>query len=246
MKQYLCPTPNRRAVDAANAEAERLRDEACYECIEPFAHVGLATCSVGELCVPLCCLPLALLIFVVLIAVAIDGVIAITASQIFLPIYIAMGLFGLVLLAMCMSREGGSQRLYHGARGAIKEICCGLFFEDLEHRETPMKIFSYGLSVVAFTGVLLTAVFVNLKLNGDVHWSWPQVMIPLWVAMSMACCTSCGKCFGTDAENRFLFQVRPDVFVRVPTKINQFGLFHLRLPFVICSTATPLIPRHYS
>jgi hypothetical protein len=205
------PTPPRRAVDAANAEAERLREEACYECIEPFAHVTLATCSIGEMCVPLCCLPLALLIFVVLIAVAIDGVTAITTTQIFLPIYIAMGLFGLVLLAMCMSREGGSQRLYDNARGAIKEICCGLFYEEVQHRGMLMKVFSYGLSVVAFTGVLLTVVFVNLKLNGDVHWSWSQVVIPLWVAMSMACCTSCAKCFGTDSEDRFIFQVQPDI-----------------------------------
>jgi hypothetical protein len=196
-----------RAVEAANAEAKRLREEACDECIEPFANAGFDACHIGELCVPLFCIPLALLIFVVLIAVAIDGVTAITTTQIFLPIYIAMGAFGLVLLAMCISREGDSQKLYDDSIGVVKELCCGFFHEDLQHRGALMKIFSYGLSVVAFTGVLLTVVFVNLKLNGDVHWSWPQVMIPLWVAMSMACCTSCGKCFGTDREDRRIFQV---------------------------------------
>jgi hypothetical protein len=196
-----------RAVEAANAEAQRLRDEACDEFIEPFANFGFAACKVGELCVPLCCLPLALLIFVALIAVGIDGVTAITTTQIFLPIYIAMGAFGLVLVAMCISREGDSQKLYDDSIGVVKEICCGFFHEALQDRGALMKIFSYSLSVVAFTGVLLTIVFVNLKLNGDVHWSWPQVMIPLWVAMSMACFTSCGKCFGTDSTDRRIFQV---------------------------------------
>ncbi len=154
----------------------------------------------------MCCIPLALLIFVVLIAVGIDGVAAITTTQIFLPIYISMGLFGLVLLAMCISRNGSSQDFYNKSIGAVRGICCDVVYDTMDDRSTSIKIFSYGLSVVAFTGVLLTIVFVNLKLNGDVHWSWPQVMIPLWVAMSMACCTSCGKCFGNDSTERFVIQ----------------------------------------
>jgi hypothetical protein len=197
-----------RAIDAANAESARLREQACHDCIEPLAETGTFTCYLGELCVPLCCIPAALLVFIVLVAVGIDGVTAITTTQIFVPIYIAMGLFGLVLLAMCISREGGTQRLYDKARGAVKELCCGFFHEYLDHVGPVIKTFSYGLSVIAFTGVLLTVVFVNLKLNGDVHWSWPQVMIPLWVAMSMACFTSCGKCFGENGRDRLAFQVQ--------------------------------------
>jgi hypothetical protein len=199
---------NIRAIDAANAEAERLRKQACYECIEPFARASVFTCFFGELCVPLCILPTALLIFIVLIAVRLDAIAAITTTQIFLPIYIAMGLFGLVLLAMCMSRNGRSKRLYDQSIGVVKEICCNILYDEgMDRRGGLLKMFSYGLSVVAFTGVLLTVVFVNLKLNGDVHWSWPQVMIPLWVAMAMACCTSCGKCIGGNSEERFVSQV---------------------------------------
>jgi hypothetical protein len=196
-----------REIAAANEVAREWRRRACLEIFEPVSEAGIIACAISELCVPLFCIPAALLVFVILIAVSTDSVTAISTTQIFLPIYIAMSAFGLVLLVMCMSREG-SQRLYRRSVGVVKHICCNLFYDDDRFdRTTTIKFFSYSLSVVAFTGVLLTVVFVNLKLNGDVHWSWPRVMIPLWVAMSMACYTSCVKCCGDNSNVGLFLQV---------------------------------------
>lgn len=40
---------------------------------------------------------------------------------------------------------------------------------------------TYFLTVIAFTGVLLTIVFVHLKLIDQITWHWALVFLPFWV-----------------------------------------------------------------
>jgi hypothetical protein len=197
--------------DEKNMVRQERWDDCFVCCVNSFLHLT-----------PMVCVPLALIICTAIVAVFVDQSSSISLGAAFVPLYVVMAALAIIFVwfesltfclisqfmflnfdcrfsrSLCWSRSK-ERNWYYQTESVVKEFC-------LETMLGARTWSSYALSVIAFAGVLLTIIFIHLRVTTQISWSWTFVFLPLWIAMSTVCCMVPAQCSSDDEDDLPIWQ----------------------------------------